>query len=67
MTGRESSNSPDPGEVRSATRNNVPRMSDLAAEAFVYGFPMVFDLQQVERFTDAGIGNVPASPLTANP
>jgi hypothetical protein len=55
--------SPDPGDVGSAARNTLLRMSDLAAEAFIYGFPMVFDLQQVERFTEAGIGSVPASPL----
>ena len=38
-------------------------MSDLAAEAFIYGFPLVFDLQQVERFTKQGIGSVPAAPF----
>ena len=40
-------------------------MSELAAEAFIYGFPMVFDLQQVERFIKQGIGSVPASPFNA--
>ena len=38
-------------------------MSDLASEAFIYGFPLVFDLQQVDRFTKEGIGSVPASPF----
>ena len=35
----------------------------LAAEAFIYGFPLVFDLQQVGRFTRAGISGVPATPF----
>ena len=38
-------------------------MSELAAEAFIYGFPLVFDLQQVDRFTKQGIGSVSASPF----
>lgn len=33
-----------------------------ASEAFVVGFPLVFDLEQVERFVHAGIGAVPATP-----
>jgi hypothetical protein len=33
----------------------------LAAEAFIYGFPLVFDLEQVSRFTSGGIGGVPAT------
>jgi hypothetical protein len=35
----------------------------LAAEAVVYGFPLVFDLQQVDRFTREGMGSVPATPF----
>ena len=35
----------------------------LAAEAFVYGFPLVFDLQEVDRFTRIGFGSVPATPF----
>lgn len=35
----------------------------LAAEAFVYGFPLVFDLQEVDQFTRAGFGSVPATPF----
>jgi len=38
-------------------------VSELAAEAFIYGFPLVFDLQQVVRFTREGMGSLPASPL----
>jgi hypothetical protein len=33
----------------------------LAAEAFTYCFPLVFDLEQVNRFVRQGIGGVPAS------
>ena len=36
---------------------------ELAAEAFVYGFPLVFDLEQVERFTERGMGSVPPTPF----
>ena len=35
----------------------------LAAEAFVYGFPLVVDLQEVDRFTRVGFGSVPATPF----
>ncbi len=38
-------------------------LASLAAEAFIYGFPMVFDLQQLERFTHTGMGSVPAAPF----
>src|SRR5512143_2163869 len=34
----------------------------LAAEAFIYGFPLVFDLQEVDRFARDGIGAVRATP-----
>ena len=34
--------------------------SALAAEAFIYGFPLVSNLQQVERFLASGIGDVRA-------
>ncbi|MFE1952101.1 DUF1254 domain-containing protein [Streptomyces sp. NPDC059524] len=41
-------------------------MSDLealAAEAYVYGFPMVFNLNEVDRFTREGMGSLQASPF----
>ncbi|MFE2009135.1 DUF1254 domain-containing protein [Streptomyces sp. NPDC059491] len=41
-------------------------MSDLealAAEAYGYGFPMVFNLDEVGRFTRKGMGSLPASPF----
>jgi hypothetical protein len=37
--------------------------ASLAAGAFIYGFPLVFDLQEVARFTTSGIGEVPATPM----
>lgn len=36
--------------------------AELASEAFVVGFPLVFDLEQVDRFVRAGIGAVPPTP-----
>lgn len=35
----------------------------LAAEAFIYGFPLVFNLEQVDRFTKRGMGSLPPSPF----
>ena len=37
----------------------------LAAEAFVYSFPLVFDLQEVERFRREGMGSVAAAPFNS--
>lgn len=41
------------------------RLTALAAEAYVYGFPLVFDLSQVERFTRDGMGSLAAAPFNA--
>ena len=38
-------------------------LKSLAAQAFVYGFPLVFDLQEVAGFERDGIGDVPATPF----
>ena len=35
----------------------------LAAEAFIYGFPLVFDVQQVDRFVQSGMSSVSATPF----
>lgn len=35
----------------------------LAAEAYLYGFPLVFNLEQVRRFVTTGVGAVPAAPF----
>ena len=38
-------------------------MTPLAAEAFIYGFPLVFNLHEIDRFVSEGIGSVPAAPF----
>nr|WP_217498613.1 DUF1254 domain-containing protein [Leifsonia sp. C5G2] len=38
-------------------------MTELATEAYVVGFPLVFDLEQVVRFVEEGIGGVPPTPF----
>lgn len=40
-------------------------IAELASEAFVVGFPLVFDLEQVGRFTRDGLGAVPPTPFNA--
>jgi hypothetical protein len=35
----------------------------LAAEAFIYGYPLVADLEQVVRYTTAGAGVLPPAPF----
>ncbi|MGW4650839.1 DUF1254 domain-containing protein [Kitasatospora sp. NPDC004289] len=37
----------------------------LAAEAYVYGFPLVFNLEQVERFTTKGMGSLPPAAFNS--
>lgn len=38
-------------------------IAEMASEAYVVGFPLVFDLDQVQRFTREGLGAVPATPF----
>lgn len=47
------------------TRASADDLSALAAEAFIYGFPLVFNLQEVGRLARDGIGMVPATPFNA--
>ena len=42
-----------------------PRREDLVTEAFFYGFPIVFNLEQVERFVSDGVGSLPPAPFNA--
>ncbi len=35
----------------------------LAADAFIYGFPLRFNLEEVDRFRHTGMGSVPAAPF----
>ena len=37
-------------------------LTETAARACIYGFPLVFDLEQVHRFVTSGIGSTPATP-----
>lgn len=46
-----------------AKGSRTSELVGLAQEAFVYGFPLVFDLQEVERFIKAGMGALPPAPL----
>ena len=38
-------------------------LTSLATEAFFYGFSLVFDLQQVDRFTKKGMAALPPAPF----
>ena len=49
-----------PRELRNVTDE---RLADQAAEAFIYGFPLVFDLEQVDRLVTVGLGATPATPF----
>ena len=40
-------------------------LDTLAAEAYLYGFPLVFDLEQVVRYTSTGVGSNPRAPFNA--
>jgi hypothetical protein len=40
-------------------------LREQAAAAYIYGFPLVFDLEQVHRFVTTGIGATPATPFNA--
>lgn len=40
-------------------------LEELAAEAYVYAFPLVFDLNEVDRFTRTGMGTMPQAPFNA--
>jgi hypothetical protein len=37
-------------------------LAALAAEAYIYGFALIFDLQQVDRFTREGMGSLAPAP-----
>lgn len=39
------------------------QLAELASEAYVFGFPLVFDLEQVERFTTTGLGSLAPAPF----
>jgi hypothetical protein len=39
----------------------VAEWDDLVGEAFIYGYPLVADMDEVVRFTQSGMGSVPAA------
>jgi hypothetical protein len=40
-------------------------LTELAAEAYVYGFPLVADLEQVVRYTEERVGSVPRAAFNS--
>ncbi len=42
---------------------DAPDLTELAAEAYTYGFPLVFNLSQVARVVATGFGSLPPSPF----
>lgn len=40
-------------------------LKDLAVRAFVYGFPLVYNLEQVARYISTGMGSNPPAPLNS--
>lgn len=50
-----------PGFVATVVRMRDD-LAELAAEAYVYGYPLVFNLEQVQRYVSEGVGSNPAAP-----
>jgi hypothetical protein len=38
-------------------------VAKLSAETYLYGFPLVFNLEQMQRFVTSGVGSNPAAPF----
>ena len=43
----------------------TPDLTALATEAYVFGFPLVFNLDQVQRYVKEGVGANPAAPFNS--
>ncbi|MFF2371781.1 DUF1254 domain-containing protein [Agromyces sp. NPDC058110] len=43
----------------------VPAGAALVTEAYLYGFPLVFNLDQVARYVETGVGANPAAPFNS--
>ncbi|MFJ4998160.1 DUF1254 domain-containing protein [Microbacterium sp. NPDC088619] len=43
----------------------TPDLTSLATEAYVFGFPLVFNLDQVQRYVKEGVGANPAAPFNS--
>ncbi|APE38860.1 hypothetical protein BOX37_29950 [Nocardia mangyaensis] len=42
-----------------------PPVSELAAQSYLYGFPLVFNLDSIDRFVREGVGSSPATPYNS--
>lgn len=40
-------------------------LTALAADAYVYGFPLVTNLREVKKFTRDGLGSLPPAPFNS--
>ncbi|MGN6426170.1 MAG: DUF1254 domain-containing protein [Leifsonia sp.] len=45
-----------------AEHGSAEHLAVLASEAYVVGYPLVADVEQIDRFTREGIGAIPATP-----
>jgi hypothetical protein len=41
----------------------LDQLTELTAEAYLYGFPLVFNLDQVRRYVTSGVGSNPQAPF----
>ncbi|MDT2755927.1 DUF1254 domain-containing protein [Enterococcus asini] len=41
----------------------MDHLHEQAKKAFIIGFPLVFNLEQMQRFTNQGVGNLPPAPF----
>ncbi len=44
------------------THGTGDRLADVTRDAYVYGFPLVFNLEQIQRLVSEGIGSTPPTP-----
>jgi hypothetical protein len=54
-----------PPGAASLARMPDDNLSDLAADAFIYGYPLLYDMGEVGRIARHGLGAVPPTPLNA--
>ncbi|MGD9571705.1 MAG: DUF1254 domain-containing protein [Thermoleophilia bacterium] len=47
------------------THGTGDRLADVARDAFVYGFPLVFNIEQIQRLATEGIGSTPRADLNS--
>jgi hypothetical protein len=44
---------------------SAPDLTALARDAYVDGFPLAFNLEQIQRFTEEGLGSLPPAPFNS--